>query len=125
MPLEDVIAANLHQLFPGMDVVEHHTFRVTRNADLEINDGAADLMEALEEELSRKRFSPAVRLEVESSMPEHVLELLMSELELSERRRPHSSPARSTSRDCGRFTRSTGRTSRTLRSSPSPIRTWP
>jgi polyphosphate kinase len=84
VPLEDLIAANLHQLFPGMEVVEHHTFRVTRNADLEINDGADDLMEALEEELSRRRFSPAVRLEVERSMPEHVLELLMSELELGE-----------------------------------------
>jgi polyphosphate kinase len=84
VPLEDVIAANLDQLFPGMEVVEHHTFRVTRNADLEINDGAADLMEALEEELSRRRSSPAVRLEIESSMPEHVLELLMSELELGE-----------------------------------------
>jgi polyphosphate kinase len=85
VPLEDVIAANLDHLFPGMDVVEHHTFRVTRNADMEVNDGAADLMEALEEELSRRRFSPAVRLEVEHSMPSHVLELLMSELELTER----------------------------------------
>jgi polyphosphate kinase len=84
VPLEDVIAANLDQLFPGMEVVEQHTFRVTRNADLEIDDGAADLMEALEEELSRRRLSPAVRLEVEQSMPEHVLELLVSELELSD-----------------------------------------
>ncbi len=84
VPLEDVIAANLHQLFPGTEVVEHHTFRVTRNADLEIDDGAADLMEALEEELSRRRFSPAVRLEVEHSMPQHVLELLTSELELTD-----------------------------------------
>ncbi len=83
--LEEVIAANLHQLFPGMDVVEHHTFRVTRNADMEVSDGAADLMEALEEELSRRRFSPAVRVEVENTMPQHVLELLMSELELGER----------------------------------------
>jgi polyphosphate kinase len=84
VPLEDVIAANLDQLFPGMEVVENHTFRVTRNADLEIDDGAADLMEALEEELLKRRFSPAVRLEVEPSMPEHVLELLVSELELTE-----------------------------------------
>ena len=84
VPLEDVIAANLDQLFPGMEVVENHTFRVTRNADLEIDDGAADLMEALEEELSRRRFSPAVRLEIEHSMPDHVLELLMSELELGD-----------------------------------------
>ena len=84
VPLEDVIAANLDQLFPGMEVVEHHTFRVTRNADLEVDDGADDLMAALEEELSRRRGSPAVRLEVENSMPAHVLELLMSELDLSE-----------------------------------------
>ena len=96
-----------------MEIVEHHTFRVTRNADLEINDGADDLMEALEEELSRKRFSPAVRLEVESSMPEHVLELLMSELELERRATSTRCPARSTSRASGRFTRSTGRTSST------------
>jgi polyphosphate kinase len=81
-PLEDVIAANLDQLFPGMEVVEHHTFRVTRNADLEIDDRADDLLEALEEELTRRRFSPAVRLEVEQTMPHHVLELLMTELEV-------------------------------------------
>ena len=57
MPLEDVIAANLDQLFPGMEIVEHHTFRVTRNADLEIDDGADDLLEALEEELMQRRAS--------------------------------------------------------------------
>jgi polyphosphate kinase len=84
VPLEDVIAANLDQLFPGMEVVEHHTFRVTRNADLEVDDGADDLMAALEEELKRRRGSPAVRLEVENSMPAHILELLMSELDLTE-----------------------------------------
>ena len=81
-PLEEVIAANLDQLFPGMEIVEHHTFRVTRNADLEIDDGASDLMEELEEELRRLRFSPAVRLEIEEGIPPHVLELLMSELEV-------------------------------------------
>jgi polyphosphate kinase len=83
-PLEDVIAANLDQLFPGMEVVEHHTFRVTRNADLEIDDRADDLLEALEEELTKRRFSPAVRLEVEQTMPHHVLELLMTELEVEQ-----------------------------------------
>jgi polyphosphate kinase len=82
VPLEDVIAANLDQLFPGMEIVEQHTFRVTRNADLEIDDRADDLLEALEEELTRRRFSPAVRLEVEQTMPQHVLELLMTELEV-------------------------------------------
>jgi polyphosphate kinase len=81
-PLEEVIAANLDQLFPGMEIVEHHTFRVTRNTDLEIDDRADDLLEALEEELSKRRFSPAVRLEVEQTIPQHVLELLMSELEV-------------------------------------------
>jgi polyphosphate kinase len=83
-PLEDVIAANLNQLFPGMEIVEHHTFRVTRNADLAIDDRADDLLEALEEELTKRRFSPAVRLEVEETMPHHVLELLMSELEVEQ-----------------------------------------
>ena len=82
VPLEAVIAANLDHLFPGMEVVEHHTFRVTRNADLEIDDRADDLLEALEEQLSKRRARPAVRLEVEETIPQHVLELLMSELEV-------------------------------------------
>jgi polyphosphate kinase len=84
VPLEEVIAANLDQLFPGMEVVEHHTFRVTRNADLEIDDGADDLLEALEEQLTKRRVRPAVRLEVEHTIPQHVLELLMSELEVGD-----------------------------------------
>jgi polyphosphate kinase len=82
VPLEEVIAANLDQLFPGMDIVEHHTFRVTRNADLEIDDRADDLLEALEEQLTKRRARPAVRLEVEQTIPPHVLELLMSELDV-------------------------------------------
>src|SRR5439155_734747 len=65
-------------------LAEHHTFRVTRNADLEIDDRADDLLEALEEELTKRRFSPAVRLEVEQTMPHHVLELLMTELEVEQ-----------------------------------------
>ncbi|PZR60926.1 MAG: RNA degradosome polyphosphate kinase [Chloroflexi bacterium] len=81
VPLEDVIAANLGRLFPGMGVVEHHAFRVTRNADLDVDDdGAEDLLEALEDELRKRRFSPAVRLEVEESMSAHMLELLVREL---------------------------------------------
>ena len=87
VPLGDVIAANLDQLFPGMEVVDSYTFRVTRNADLEIDDGADDLLEALEEELRKRRFSPAVRLEIERTMPDHILELLMTELEVEPRRR--------------------------------------
>ena len=85
VPIEDVIAANLDQLFPGMEIVEHHAFRVTRNADLEINDdGAEDLLEALEAELRKRRFSPAVRLEVETGMSDHALELLMREIEIED-----------------------------------------
>jgi polyphosphate kinase len=81
LPLEDVIAAHLTQLFPGMDVLEHHLFRVTRNADLEVEeDRDEDLLQALERELARRRFGPAVRLEVTETMSEHVLELLMREL---------------------------------------------
>jgi polyphosphate kinase len=84
VPLEDVIAAHLDRLFPGMRVVEHHAFRVTRNGDLEVDDdGAEDLLEALEDELRKRRFGPAVRLEVEASMPSHVLELLVRELQVA------------------------------------------
>ncbi len=82
-PVEDVIAAHLAQLFPGMEVVEHHAFRVTRNADLDFeDDGAEDLLQALEEGLRKQRFSPAVRLEIETSMPPHVLDLLRRELQI-------------------------------------------
>ena len=85
VPIEDLIAANLDQLFAGMNVVEHFYFRVTRNADLEVNDdGAEDLLLALEEELRKRRFSPAVRLEIEESMPDYVLDLLRRELEVGE-----------------------------------------
>ena len=68
--LEQIIAANLDILFPGMEVVEHHLFRVTRNADLDIEeDEADDLLLAIEEELRKRRFGKVVRLEVERSMP--------------------------------------------------------
>jgi polyphosphate kinase len=83
VPLEDVIAANLGRLFPGMHVLERHVFRVTRNADLEVDDdGAEDLLEALEEEIRRRRVSPAVRLEIEEGMPDQVRELLARELQI-------------------------------------------
>jgi polyphosphate kinase len=81
VPLEDVIAANLGRLFPGMRVIENHAFRVTRNADLDVDDdGAEDLLEAIEGELRKRRSSPAVRLEVEQGMPDHMVELLAGEL---------------------------------------------
>ena len=81
VPLEDVIAANLGELFQGMRILEWHSFRVTRDAELEVDDdGAEDLLAALEQELSRRRFSRATRLEVESDTPDQLLELLMREL---------------------------------------------
>nr|WP_310965105.1 RNA degradosome polyphosphate kinase [Nocardioides marmorisolisilvae] len=81
VPLEDVIGEHLKRLFPGMDVLGVHTFRVTRNEDLEVEeDDAENLLAALEKELSRRRFGPPVRLEVEESVDEHVLALLVSEL---------------------------------------------
>ncbi len=83
-PLEDVIAAHLDQLFPGMHVLQHHTFRVTRNEDLDVEeDDAENLLAALEKELLRRRFGPPVRLEVEDTIDEHVLDLLVSELGVS------------------------------------------
>ncbi|NAZ83065.1 RNA degradosome polyphosphate kinase [Kineococcus sp. R8] len=85
VPLEDVIAVHLDQLFPGMEVVQHHTFRVTRNEDLEVEeDDAENLLQALEKELLRRRFGPPVRLEVASDIDPAVRELLVRELGVSE-----------------------------------------
>ncbi len=85
VPLEDVIGEHLKRLFPGMEVVQVHTFRVTRNEDLEVEeDDAENLLAALEKELLRRRFGPPVRLEVEESIDSRVLELLVSELGVSD-----------------------------------------
>jgi polyphosphate kinase len=76
--LDQVIAANLDALFPGMEIVEHHLFRVTRNADLELEEEEApDLLLAIEEELRKRRFGKVVRLEIERSMPHATRQLLM------------------------------------------------
>ncbi|MGB7820059.1 MAG: RNA degradosome polyphosphate kinase [Ornithinibacter sp.] len=81
VPLEDVISAHLDQLFPGMEVREHFTFRVTRNEDLEVEeDDNENLLTALERELTRRRFGPPVRLEVEEAIDDHVLDLIVREL---------------------------------------------
>jgi polyphosphate kinase len=83
LPVEELIAAHLGQLFSGMQVVEHHLFRVTRNADFELDeDRDEDLLQALERELARRRFGPPVRLEVAASISDHVLELLVRELDM-------------------------------------------
>ncbi len=84
IPLEQVIAAHLDRLFPGMRVITHHPFRVTRNADLELEeDEADDLLAAIETELRRhRRFADVVRLEVDRGMSDEILDLLLRELEL-------------------------------------------
>jgi polyphosphate kinase len=83
LPLEVLIAEHLSMLFPGMDVVEHHLFRVTRNADLEVEeDRDEDLLQALERELMRRRFGPAVRLEVEGDIDDEIVDLLVSEIDV-------------------------------------------
>ncbi|PJJ57150.1 polyphosphate kinase [Mumia flava] len=84
VPLEEVIAAHLSALFPGMEIEAHHFFRVTRNEDLEVEeDDAENLLQALEKELLRRKFGPPVRLEVAEDMADHVLDLLVSELDIS------------------------------------------
>jgi polyphosphate kinase len=85
VPLEQVIAANLGVLFPGMEVGAHYSFRVTRNADLTLEEEEADdLLEAVELELRRRRFGRAVRLEVDADVSEEILDLLTRELDLGD-----------------------------------------
>jgi len=86
VPLEDVIAAHLTELFAGLDILEHHVFRVTRTRDLEVDeDVTEDLMQSLERELQKRRFEPAVRLEVEDSISSDVLDKLVTELDVDHR----------------------------------------
>jgi polyphosphate kinase len=86
VPLEDVIAAHLTELFAGLDVLEHHAFRVTRTRDLEVDEDVTEnLLQSLERELQRRRFEPAVRLEVEDSISSDVLDKLVTELGIDQR----------------------------------------
>ncbi|MFM7202206.1 MAG: polyphosphate kinase 1 [Myxococcota bacterium] len=81
--LEEVIAAHIGRLFPGMTILSCHPFRITRNADIEIEeDEADDLLKSLEEELRRRRFGRAVRLQVDKQMPSHMCEMLLKVLRL-------------------------------------------
>jgi polyphosphate kinase len=83
LPMEELIAAFLTVLFPGLEIVEHHAFRITRNADFEVEeDRDEDLLQALERELARRRFGSPVRLEVSDDMTESMLELLLRELDV-------------------------------------------
>lgn len=83
VPLEDVMGEFLGELFPGLEVAEHHTFRVTRNEDLEVDeDEGENLLVQLEKELLRRRFGPPVRLEVAEDIDPKVLDLLTRELDI-------------------------------------------
>ncbi|GAA4266538.1 RNA degradosome polyphosphate kinase [Frondihabitans peucedani] len=85
IPLEDLIANHLQDLFPGMEVNEHHVFRVTRNEDVEIDeDESENLIQALEKELLRRRFGPPIRLEITEDMDPVTLELLVRELDITD-----------------------------------------
>ena len=84
VPLEDVIAANLEALFPGMEVVEHALFRVTRDTDYDVSDEADDLLQAVEDEIRRRRFGEVIRLEVEGSRNARLRGQLVNALRISE-----------------------------------------
>ena len=83
LPMEELIAAFLPVLFLGLEIVEHHAFRITRTANFEVEeDRDEDLLQALERELARRRFGSPVRLEVADDMTEHMLELLLRQLDV-------------------------------------------
>jgi polyphosphate kinase len=83
--IEDLIAHHIDELFPGMEVLGHHEFRVTRNEDVEIDeDESENLIQALERELLRRRFGPPIRLEITDDMDDVTLDLLVSELGVSD-----------------------------------------
>ncbi|MEV6601871.1 RNA degradosome polyphosphate kinase [Actinoplanes sp. NPDC051346] len=85
LPVEELIAVHLDQLFSGMQILEWHLFRVTRNAEVEVDeDRDEDLLQALERELAQRRFGPPVRLEVAASISDHVLDLLARELDMDD-----------------------------------------
>lgn len=85
LPLESLISENLGDLFPGMEILEHHTFRLTRNEDMVIEeDETENLIQALEAELLRRRFGPPIRLEITEDMDPVTLDLLLNELDITE-----------------------------------------
>jgi len=81
--LEQIILANLHHLFPGLEIVEAYPFRVTRDADIEIQeDEASDLLKTMQAGLRRRRFGRVVRLTIDQAMPDHIRDLLSQNLQL-------------------------------------------
>ena len=86
IPIEDLISNHVQELFPGMEVLEHHEFRVTRNEDVEVEeDESENLIQALERELLRRRFGPPIRLEITDDMDDVTRDLLIAELGITER----------------------------------------
>ncbi|KAF2413119.1 RNA degradosome polyphosphate kinase [Microbacterium sp. B35-04] len=84
LPLEDLISNHLDDLFPGMEVLDHHAFRLTRNEDMVIEeDETENLIQALEAELLRRRFGPPIRLEITDDMDDVTLDLLVKELDIT------------------------------------------
>lgn len=84
--LEEVIAAHLEELFPGMFIEDYYAFRLTRNEDLDLEEEESDnLLETMEQELQRRKFGPPVRLEVEDDIKADLLERLVAELEITNR----------------------------------------
>lgn len=85
IPLEDLISNHLGDLFPGMEILEHHEFRVTRNEDVEVDeDESENLIKSLEKQILNRRFGPPIRLEITDDMDAVTLGLLMSELDITE-----------------------------------------
>lgn len=85
IPIEDLISNHLQELFPGMQILEHHEFRVTRNEDVEIEeDETESIIQALEKQLLNRRFGPPIRLEITDDMDDLTLGLLMRELDITE-----------------------------------------
>ena len=85
VPLEEAIAANLDLLFPGTEVIDHGYFRVTRDADFTVSDEADDLLQAVQDEIRRRRFGEVVRLEVAAGMNAKLREQLIGALRLEDR----------------------------------------
>jgi polyphosphate kinase len=84
VPLEQVIVANLDDLFPGMEIVHHSLFRVTRDTDYDVSDEADDLLLAVEEEVRRRRFGEVVRLEVAPNMEPRLREQLVEAMDIGD-----------------------------------------
>ena len=84
LPLEDLIAIHLQELFPGMIIQDHYTFRITRNQDIDLDEEESeDILTSIEQELARRRFGPPVRLEIESGVDEKLVEKLAEEIKIN------------------------------------------